>query len=194
MWLSWVLVMFLCESFVGVSCIFKPKSNRYQRAITNSTTDNVIKYPNQPHIIVILADDMGFNDVSFRASSSVLTPNIDALGYQGVILNRYYSGKSCTPSRASLLTGKYTVNTGMQHNGINNCEPYGLPLNLKLLPEYLQEAGYKTHLVGKWHLGFARKAYTPTQRGFDAFFGFYTSGLDYYNHTSNGNVKGYSLL
>jgi len=64
-------------------------------------------------------------------------------------------------------------------------EPWGLPLDLKVLPQYLKDDGYKTHAVGKWHLGFFKDAYTPTKRGFDSYFGYYTGKQDYYDHTSD---------
>lgn len=70
----------------------------------------------------------------------------------------------------------------MQHSVILHEEPWGLPLGEKLLPEYLQENGYDTHLIGKWHLGFYRKAYIPTKRGFNSFFGYYAAVIDYYKH------------
>lgn len=71
----------------------------------------------------------------------------------------------------------------MQHYVIPSDEPWGLPLNITLMPEIFRDAGYSTNLIGKWHLGFYKRGFTPTQRGFDYHFGYYGGYIDYYNHS-----------
>ncbi|XP_063707871.1 arylsulfatase B-like [Culicoides brevitarsis] len=135
----------------------------------------------RPNIVIIMADDMGFHDISLHGSE-VPTPNIDALAMHGIALNRFYVPPMCTPSRASIFTGKYPTHVGMQHWVIDSDEPWGLSPDDKIMPEIFQEAGYATHLVGKWHLGFFKKEFTPNERGFDSFFGYLGPFIGYYNH------------
>ncbi|XP_039296263.1 arylsulfatase G [Nilaparvata lugens] len=135
----------------------------------------------QPHIVLILADDLGWNDVGFHGSDEISTPNIDALAYNGVILQRHYSMPTCTPSRAALLTGRYPIRYGMQGTPIPAGSKLGIPLNETLLPQYLKRLGYKTSLVGKWHVGCYREDLLPNHRGFDSFFGYYNGYIGYYD-------------
>lgn len=148
-------------------------------------TDTIETVESQaPNILVLLADDMGWNDVGYNSNDlQGLSPNIDMLASQGVKLQQYYSQHLCTPARAALLTGKYPIRLGLQHEEvIEPTSPFGLPLKEKLLPEYLSEAGYKTYMLGKWHLGHHMEEMLPMRRGFDNFFGFLGDQETYMNH------------
>lgn len=133
---------------------------------------------------MILVDDLGWGDISFHGSTQIPTPNIDVLAGDGVILNNYYSLSLCTPSRSALMTGFYPIHTGMQAEVIRDAAPWGLPLELKIMPQHFKDLGYQVNMIGKWHLGFFQTPYTPPKRGFDSFFGYYTGENDYYNHTT----------
>ena len=140
----------------------------------------------RPNIILILADDLGWNDVGYHGSE-IRTPNIDRLAREGVELDRFYAYPSCTPTRAALLTGQSALRTGMTQP-ISSFDSPGLPLYTKLLPQWLGEVGYQTSLIGKWHLGSATPAYFPHNRGFDHFYGHLGGFIDYYDHGLMGAV------
>jgi len=131
-----------------------------------------------PHILFIVSDDLGWDDLGFR-SHQIRTPTLDKLASEGRVLNHYYVQDVCSPSRATFQTGRYplhtTVNDWLRGTGV-------LPLNETITPQKLKPAGYVGHAVGKWHLGYAAWQYTPTFRGFESFYGFYTGGQDYFTH------------
>ncbi|XP_040077595.1 arylsulfatase B-like [Ixodes scapularis] len=139
----------------------------------------------RPHIVVIVADDLGWGDVSFHGSRQIPTPNIDTLAGDGLALHHYYVQSSGAATRSALMTGLYPIHTGMQNDDIGNSEPWGLPLKFKILPEHFNDLGYSTYAIGKWHLGYFRKEYTPLMRGFDHHFGFWTSHAGYFDHCSH---------
>lgn len=138
----------------------------------------------KPHIVFILLDDVGYNDVSWH-NEQMHTPYLHKLAQEGVILESYYAYFVCTPSRASLLTGYYSDKLGMQRDVLAATTPYGIPLRFKLISDRLRNTGYSTHAMGKWHVGFCDWKYTPTYRGFDTFLGLYNGAGESYKHCSN---------
>jgi arylsulfatase B len=139
-----------------------------------------------PNIVIILADDMGWNDVGYHGSE-IRTPSIDRLAAEGLELDRFYAQPACSPTRAALLTGKSSQALGI-YSPLSKLNPTGLPLTEKLMPEYFRDAGYQTFLVGKWHLGFREPAYRPTARGFDHFYGHLTGGIGFWDHVHGGGL------
>ena len=126
-----------------------------------------------PNILVILADDLGYNDLGVHGGKVVPTPHLDALAASGVrCTNGYVSAPICAPSRAGFVTGRYQTHFGFEHNPrVGDETKLGLPPAQRTLADHLRGAGYATGLVGKWHLGFST-AYVPQARGFDDYFGF----------------------
>ena len=123
----------------------------------------------KPNLVFVLVDDWGHSDVSFR-NPAIKTPNFQDMVDNGLILNRHYVFKYCSPSRASFLTGRWPHHAH-QFNIHQNIQ-MGANLNMTMIPAKLKKAGYKTHMVGKWHEGFFDPAYLPVNRGFDTSMGF----------------------
>jgi len=125
----------------------------------------------RPNIIVILADDQGWGDLSVHGNANLSTPNIDSLARDGALFDRFYVCAVCAPTRAEFLTGRYHPRSGVR--GVTTGAER-LNLDHTLLPQYFRDAGYATGAFGKWHNG-SQHPYHPNARGFDEYYGF-TSG------------------
>ena len=139
----------------------------------------------QPNLLLIVADDMGYGDLSSYGSKQISTPNLDRLAKNGIrCTDGYVSGSVCAPSRAGLLTGRYGSRFGFEHNLHHpehvKPEYAGIPLDEPLISNRLKDLGYRTGMVGKWHLGEALPAQHPHKRGFDFFFGMLGGGHNYF--------------
>jgi arylsulfatase A-like enzyme len=139
----------------------------------------------KPNIILILADDLGWRDVGFN-DSEIQTPHLDGLAEKGRQLTHFYAHPTCSPTRASLMTGQSALRLGVTLP-FSKLNPTGLPIDRTLLPQFLQQHGYQTALAGKWHLGPRNKAYLPNARGFESFYGHVTGGVGYWDHVHGGH-------
>jgi arylsulfatase A-like enzyme len=132
-------------------------------------------------VLYIVADDLGWKDVGYHGSD-IKTPTIDRLASTGARLEQFYAQPMCTPTRAALMTGRYPFRYGLQTLVIPSGHRYGLPTDEWLLPQALKEAGYKTAIIGKWHLGHGDPKFWPRQRGFDYQYGPLIGEIDYFTH------------
>lgn len=141
----------------------------------------------RPNILIIVGDDMGYADIGVHGCQDIPTPQIDSLAKHGVrCTNGYVSGPYCSPTRAGLMTGRYQQRFGHEFNpGPNPMGEIGLPLTEVTLADRLKAAGYKTGMVGKWHLGDAEK-FHPINRGFQEYFGFLGGARSFF--PIDGNV------
>jgi arylsulfatase A-like enzyme len=139
--------------------------------------------PDQPNIILILADDLGYGDIGCYGSQRNLTPNIDRLASEGLRFTDFHSnGPMCTPTRAALLTGRYQHRLGPMFDGAlsrRTSGDKGLPLEVRTLAEALKGHGYATGMYGKWHLGY-KSPFVPTRNGFDRYRGLLSGDGDYH--------------
>ena len=148
------------------------------------------KSEKKPNFLLILVDDLGWGDLSSYGAQDLQTPNIDNLIAEGARFTNFYANcPVCSPTRAALLSGRYQDLVGVpgvirthQKNSWGYLDP-----DAKLMPELLQQHGYQTALVGKWHLGLGSPN-TPNERGFDFFHGFLGDMMDdYFTHLRHGN-------
>jgi arylsulfatase A-like enzyme len=159
--------------------------------------------PTQPNVILIVSDDQGYSDLGCIGRKPIRTPNLDRLAAEGVRATSFYvTWPACTPSRGSLLTGRYPQRNGlydMVRNDMVNyghrytAEEYAVSPEMTLgldpreitIADLLRTAGYANGVVGKWDMGQARR-YLPLQRGFDFFYGHGNNGIDYFTHERYG--------
>ena len=143
-----------------------------------------------PNILVILVDDLGYHDVSYNGATEIETPAIDRLAREGVVFpNGYVADPICASSRAGLMTGRYPARFGLEVNlTYAPADPHhGLPPEETVFAARLQRAGYRTGMVGKWHLG-AAPPFHPLNRGFDSYYGFLGGGHDYFRTDAVGSI------
>ena len=144
--------------------------------------------PNKkPNIVYILADDMGYADGGFNGGTQIQTPNLNRLAKAGTVLSSFYGQPVCSPTRSSLMTGRYVAHTGV-YTVVRPHAAWGLPLEERTLAQALREAGYETAITGKWHLGEFQPTYLPTKRGFDHQYGLWFGMIDYFTHKRDGEL------
>lgn len=135
-----------------------------------------------PNILFIVADDLGYGELGCQGNEEIPTPNIDSIAKNGIrFTNGYVTAAYCSASRAGFITGRYQARFGYDHNPIgadNEILEAGLPTSERTLAQNLNQAGYVSGLIGKWHLG-AHSACHPLRRGFDEFYGFMHEGHYY---------------
>jgi len=139
----------------------------------------------KPNIVYIMADDLGYADVSCYGRREYTTANIDRIASGGMrFLQGYANSAVCSATRTALITGRYQYRLPIGLEEPLNSRDVGLPPSVPTLPGQLKKAGYQTALVGKWHLG-APPKYGPTKSGYDRFYGFVPGSSDYFNHDAN---------
>jgi len=139
----------------------------------------------KPNIIFILADDMGYSDMSWQ-DSPIKTPNLDRLKAEGMFLDRHYVQPQCSPSRVALLTGNYPYRYGLQEHIVLSSSYTGIPGETKTIAEKMKEGGYETAIIGKWHVGGHKESFLPHNQGFDHSFVCINGAISYWNYTHAG--------
>ena len=147
-----------------------------KRTLLSTIADITSGDTRPPNIVLLFADDLGYGDTSLYGSEKIPTPNIDALGKQGVrFSNAYVTAASCSPSRAGLMSGQYQQRFGFEFNTAGGAITHrlhrGLDPSVVTMADVLKQAGYVTGMFGKWHLG-TQPQFHPQARGFDEFYGF----------------------
>jgi hypothetical protein len=174
-----------------------PTAEEAAAATASGSTAAAAAVPRPKHLLMTVIDDLGFDDFGYTNGNQIKTPTFNAMRAGGIGFTQYYVQPSCSPTRATILTGRKPVHTGINY-WIPNAA-YGLPLNETTFAQVMNARGYKSHAVGKvgavdsrqqrfprcgpltmptlahvmqWHLGCHKSAYLPTFRGFDSFYGY----------------------
>lgn len=162
------------------SCVFSDSKSTFGNELPVNPIDD------RPNIVLVMCDDLGYSDVGFNGAKDIKTPNIDELARGGVICSSgYVAHPFCGPSRMALVTGRYPHTFGAPFNlapygkGIEEYNSLGIDVNETLISRVLQDSGYRTGIVGKWHMGF-NEEFHPNNRGFDEFYGFLGGGHKYF--------------
>ena len=134
----------------------------------------------QPNIVLVIVDELGTGDVPW-SDPLIHAPTIKSLAENGLRLGHQYAQEWCAPSRGTILSGRFPMHSGYSSGGMPG-DGVGMDLKMPLLPGELKTAGYVTHMLGKWHLGFRTRKNLPINRGFDSFFGLLAGGADHYNN------------
>ena len=141
-----------------------------------------------PNIVLIVADDQGWNDVGYHGAEFP-TPNIDRIAKEGVELDRFYVTPICSPTRVGLLTGRYPIRAGLQRITVKRWGTRAIPDSDLLISQGLAKAGYKTRaMVGKWHVGWSQRAHHPMSRGFTSFYGLGGGAIEFFTKEQFGLV------
>lgn len=152
-------------------------------AVTTSTL--VLAEGRRPNFVVIMADDLGYGDLSSYGSRRWQTPHIDRLAREGMrFLDFHSNGAVCSPTRAALLTGRYQQRSGVDlviSSAKRKNRHHGLHASEVTFAELLKEQGYATGIFGKWHLGYEER-FNPIHHGFDSFYGYTSGNVDYFRH------------
>lgn len=141
-----------------------------------------------PNILFIMADDLGYADLSVYGRRDYRTPVLDRLAADGLLMTQGYSNSAvCSPTRVALITGRYhqRLPVGLPEPVTPGHQDLGLPADFPTLPRLLKQAGYRTSLVGKWHMGWP-PAHGPLRSGYDSFFGIAVGATDYFTHREHG--------
>ena len=140
----------------------------------------------RPNVVLIITDDVGYGDLGSYGASDIKTPNLDSLAKSGTRLTDFYAAPNCSPTRAALMSGRYQQRVRIENplGAARVAADQGLRATGRSLPQLLKNNGYRTALIGKWHLGYKRE-FSPAAHGFDYFFGLKGGLIDYYQHTDS---------